>query len=279
MTPATPARQPSRVDYPESDGKPVARSDREPIAESDVHRRELLSAIQTLQERFQECEDVYISGNLLLHYEEGIPSAVVVPDVFFVRGVPRHDRRTYKLWEEGVPPQLVIELSSRSTRHEDLGLKRSIYRDLGVVEYFLFDPLAEHLKPALQGFRRGDEDFMTLVPDKEGRLYSQTLGLWLSAVGERLRFIDPETDEVLPTPAERADLEAARAEAADARADQEAARAEAADARAEAADARAEAEAKARQRAEAELARLRAQLGAAASATNDAGGSGSREEP
>jgi len=198
------ASHPWQVEYPESDGKPMA--------ETDVHRRELMHAILTLQEHFKAEEDVYIAGDLLIYYQEGNPQASVAPDVFYVKGVPRGDRRTYKLWEEQVAPQVVIEFSSRSTCREDLGHKRILYWKLGVQEYFLMDPLEEYLKPALQGFRRGESNYLTLMPDKDGQLLSRVLGLWLRPEGDALRFVEADTGRVLPTPIERADQEAARAE-------------------------------------------------------------------
>jgi len=214
------ASHPWQVEYPESDGKPMA--------ETDVHRRELMHAILTLQEYFKAEEDVYIAGNLLLYYEEGNPLASVAPDVFYVKGIPRGDRRTYKLWEEQVTPQVVIEFSSRSTQRDDLGKKRDLYWELGVEEYFLVDPLEEYLKPALQGFRRGESDYLRLMPDKDSRLLSRVWGLWLRREGDALRFVEADTGRVLPTPiemaarAERAEWEAERAERAVARAEQEA---------------------------------------------------------
>ena len=132
------------IEYPESDGKPVG--------ETDVHRREILHTIETLERHFRDAPDIYVSGNLMFYYEEGNPSAVVSPDVFVVKGVRKGLRRTYKLWEEGVAPCVVIEMTSRSTRLEDKGNKRALYALLGVREYFLFDPLGEYLKPPLQGF-------------------------------------------------------------------------------------------------------------------------------
>jgi Uma2 family endonuclease len=79
----------------------------------------------------------------------------VPPDVFLVRGIPREKERDYYLtWEEGKGPDLVIELTSRSTKEEDLVEKYGLYQDvLKVPEYFLFDPYAEYLKPPLHGFR------------------------------------------------------------------------------------------------------------------------------
>jgi len=132
------------IEYPESDGKPVG--------ETDVHRREILHTIETLERHFRDAPDIYVSGNLMFYYEESNPSAVVSPDVFVVKGVRKGLRRTYKLWEEGVAPCVLIEMTSRSTRLEDKGNKRALYALLGVREYFLFDPLGEYLKPPLQGF-------------------------------------------------------------------------------------------------------------------------------
>jgi Uma2 family endonuclease len=57
----------------------------------------------------------------------------MAPDIFVVKGVPKGDRRTYKLWEEDDKgPQVVFEVSSRRTRKEDLGLKKGTYEMLGV---------------------------------------------------------------------------------------------------------------------------------------------------
>ena len=96
------------VYYPESDGKPMA--------ESDLHRDEMVRAIQTLQDAYAGRPDVYVSGNLLLYYEEGNPRASVAPDVMVVFGVPKLPlRRVYKLWEEGAAPSVVIEITSPST--------------------------------------------------------------------------------------------------------------------------------------------------------------------
>lgn len=71
-----------RVEYPSTDGKPVA--------ESDFQRDSLLYAVDVLQQHFRARPDVYVSGNLLLYYEEGNPKAVVAPDVFVVMGASNH---------------------------------------------------------------------------------------------------------------------------------------------------------------------------------------------
>src|SRR5262245_1160263 len=91
--------------YPESDGKPMA--------ETDVHRQLLSDLVFTLENFFRAQPDVYVSGNLLIYYVEGNPKKRVASDIFVARGVKKGQRRIYKLWEEGVAPQVVIELTSR----------------------------------------------------------------------------------------------------------------------------------------------------------------------
>ena len=183
------------VIYPESDG--------EPMAESDVHRDEMLACIDMLRWRFRDEPMVYVAGNNFLYYEEGNPKAAVSPDVYVVRGVSNEQRRTYQLWkEQGHAPCFVMELSSRSTWLEDHGNKKAVYAMLGVSEYFMFDPEGEALEPALQGYRLGDDDnYHRLEPDAEGVFVAETLGLSLWADSEmRLQARDAATGEVIARP-------------------------------------------------------------------------------
>lgn len=215
------------IHYPERDGKPMG--------ETDTHRQEMMDAIAALIEFFRDRPDVYVAGNLLLYYEEGNPSAVVSPDVFVVFGVPQQLRRTYKLWEEKQPPASVIEITSLSTRLEDLGTKRALYEEIGVGEYFLFDPLDEYLHPPLQGYRLVDGEYVRLTADPSGAFTSEALGLRLLREHNRLRFVDIATGRPLLRPAEsyeahRAEAEAHRTEAEARRAAEERAAAAEADA-------------------------------------------------
>src|SRR5207249_4628419 len=93
-----------------------------------------------LDRHFLHDPQVYVSRNMLLYFVEGQPSKRVAPDVFFVRGVEKRLRRTYLLWDEGLAPQVVFEISSRGTMREDLYKKPTIYGRIGVQEYYLFDP-------------------------------------------------------------------------------------------------------------------------------------------
>lgn len=188
----------AEIEYPESDGQPMA--------ETDTHRDEMIDAILSLKEHYRNDPQVYVAGNLLIYYEEGNPEKSVAPDVFVVFGVSKHRQRTYKLWEEGKAPDVVIEITSAKTRRQDREDKRLLYESLGVPEFFLFDPLNEYLKPPLQGFRLTGEYFTPLKPEPlergSWRLRSEILNLELRAEGSRLRLFDPEIGRYLLSPAE-----------------------------------------------------------------------------
>jgi Uma2 family endonuclease len=174
-----------------------------------------MDLIRALQDHYAGDPMTYVSGNMLLFYEEGNKRKHIAPDVFVTRGVPDGDRLYYLLWEEGKGPDFVIELTSSSTRREDRTKKRDLYRDvLRVAEYFLFDPFLDYLRPQLQGYRLVDGDYAPIEP-VDGRLPSLVTGLQLEAAGEELRLFSPILGRRLPTPAERTAGAEARAREAD----------------------------------------------------------------
>lgn len=215
------------IEYPTSDGRPMA--------ESNLHRKVMADLIAALERHYRNDPHAWAGGNFLLYYEKGNPRASISPDVVLVRGVEKWDRPLYKLWEEGQPPHFVIEVTSSSTRREDLARKKDLYQRLGVSEYFLFDPTGDYLNPRLQGYRLEQGKYLRLAQETDGSLLSQVTGLRLRPEGLNLRLIDVRTDRKLLWIAEEAEAR-------------------------EKAERRAEEAAAARDRLEKELASLRAEL-------------------
>ena len=183
-------------------GNGYPTTDHKPMAETDLHRRLMHALIETLEAFYREEPLTYVSGNLLLFYEEQNKKKHVSPDVFVVWGVGKRERENYLLWEEPAP-RFVIELTSSSTRRTDIGKKKDLYRDvLKVREYFLFDPNGDYLKPPMQGWRLRGGVYRAIQPI-DGRLPSETTGLHLERDGKTLRLWNPETNTWLPTPMER----------------------------------------------------------------------------
>ena len=193
MTPATPNLAEEEIHYPESDGKPMA--------ESDYQRKPLAYLIEALEVYYEDEQDVYASGNMNLYYREGKPQFVVAPDVFVVFGIPKRERRVYQTWVEGKGPDLVIEILSETTWRNDLHDKPELYQKLGVNEYYLYDPLGTHLKPALRGFALAEGGPIPLdwAPGHDRRICSQLLDLHLCLTERGLRLYDPLKGDYLPT--------------------------------------------------------------------------------
>ncbi len=213
------------VEYPQSDGKPMA--------ESDLHR-DLMVYVINLLRRYFAGQQVYVTGNLLLYYQEGTPRKSVAPDCFVVWGVAPHRRDVYKLWEEGVAPKVVFEVTSKTTRREDQVGKMALYAWLGVQEYYLYDPTADYLKPPLAGYELVDGDYAPMQPQNQalelGELsfapaageppeyVSRLLGLRLALDEDNmLRFFDLETGQRLLTDEEARAAAEAEARLAEAR--------------------------------------------------------------
>lgn len=174
---------------PESDGRPMA--------ETDVHRKQMIYVLEAVEEHFRHNPNVYVTGNIFLYYRDEFGDLQkVAPDIFVVKGITKQDRRIYHLPEEGKAPDFVLELISRETKLEDLGNKRVLYASLGVQEYFIFDPLNEALSQQLRGFRLHGEDYQMLMGE---RLHSEVLDLELFVENHRLRLADRKTGERLRT--------------------------------------------------------------------------------
>lgn len=194
-----------QLDYPESDGKPMG--------ETDLHRDWMYRILDILRLRYRG-QRVYVASNLLVYYREGDPSHFVVPDDFVVKDCDPGPRRTFKIWEEGKAPQVVFEVTSRSSRQEDEVYKLQIYARLGVQEYFLYDPTADYLDPPLQGFRLAEGEYVPIELDAKGALRCEQLDLALRLEAGNLLMYDATSGQLLGSEAEAAEAARQAAEAA-----------------------------------------------------------------
>jgi Uma2 family endonuclease len=215
------------------------------MGETDLHRDAMFRHIELLSDYYRG-QPVYVSGDLLVYYEQGNPKKYVVPDAFVVKGIQPGRRRIYKIWEEGKVPDVVIETTSRKAKRKDTQTKPVLYGQLGIREYFMFDPERDYLDPRLQGYRMQAGQYAPIEVDDEGFLFSRELELRLKIEQGDLQFYRRDTGERLLTAQEQRDHIARALEA------------EAAARQAEGA-ARQVAEAAAR-RAEADVERLREEL-------------------
>ena len=211
------------VFYPSSDGKPMA--------DNMWQSRAILNAVGDIEAAHPEA---LVAADILIYPEKGNKDNKIAPDVLMAFGLGTESRSVYKVWEEGKPPDWVLEVASPSTESKDRGHKRDYYAAMGVPEYWLFDPKGDvypRKTPRLQGLRLVDGEYRPLstrLVDGKRMLRSKVLGLDVRADGELLRFRDPATGrDILHRPEVQAVAEQAMAAAvrAEGRANEEAARA------------------------------------------------------
>ena len=209
-------------------------------------------AYMILEDHFSHRPEVLVAGDGYLCRYSDDRSGYVVPDCIVAFGVNsvaiRDQRNGYVISEVGKPPEFALEVASESTGKRDYTRKPGIYAGFGVAEYWRFDRTGGQLHDApLAGDRLVDGAYqpIPLSTNADGVIWgrSAVLGLDLCWDSGRLRFYDPVAGEYLP------DLTESKAQRdAERRARlQQQARADAEQARADAA--------------EAELRRLREQLG------------------
>jgi Uma2 family endonuclease len=162
--------------YPDSDGRPMG--------DTDHHSLALIWLREALEDFFAAVLDVYVATNIILYYEHGNPKGRRDPDVLVARGVSKHRRRSFRVWEEGTLPCVLVEIASRKTWREDVGAKRALYAQLGVPEYFIFDPEGLYINPPLQGFQTRRGASVPMKRARDGSLTSKQLGLRPSRGGD-----------------------------------------------------------------------------------------------
>lgn len=198
----------------------------ESVSESDSHRLSRSYLDVALRRYFQGRPDVYVSSDMFVYYQRGDrEEKKVSPDVFVCFGASKRLRKSYRTWED-VVPQVVFEITSDSTRLSDAGEKRAKYTEMGVEEYYMFDPFGEWIPKKLRAYRRQGDELIPLVTGES--VLSPRLGLRLQVEGTLLRLLDPQTGRLLPTEQElEAIAEKATQEAENAKLEAENARLEA----------------------------------------------------
>jgi Uma2 family endonuclease len=199
--------------YSRDEGYPSSTEEKVPNIQ--WHGVLLRLLLQMLEWHFRASPRVVVNGDMFLYHERGSKECVG-PDLFISMNAERRLRRQWRTWADGAV-DLVIELLSESSVEDDQDDKLVHYRDvLKVREYFLFDPEGHLMSPRLRGFRRIGEAYAPIEP-VNGRLPSEVMGLHLEQSGDALRLWDPATNAWVPTDAERAEQQAARAAEAEER--------------------------------------------------------------
>jgi Uma2 family endonuclease len=188
MTTLLPKLQSTEPFYPTGDG--------EPVAETYDHFYVLAIVLEVLRQ-FLADRQATVLGNQFLYYAQGFPRLRTAPDVMVIFDVAPGGRDSYKIWEEGKVPAVIFEMTSEGTRQHDESFKKTLYEQLGVQEYWQFDPKGEWIPEQLRGYRLRGESYEPITDEQ-----SQPLQLRLAVDGKLIAFYRLDNGEKLLIPDE-----------------------------------------------------------------------------
>lgn len=168
------------------------------MGETSIHINLLADLLKILKNFFKNRQDVFLSGNMNLYYEQGNPYKWFAPDLLIAFGVSNVNRSSYLLFREKVFPQVVFEIASEKTWRNDVDEKLRLYEKLGAEEYYILDPEFAYLPSPLLAYRRNDETLQELEIENK-RIFSPRLGLELVYEVNTFRLFNPKTGEFLLT--------------------------------------------------------------------------------
>jgi len=169
---------PSAIEYPDSDG--------EPMAENTLQWSWIVMIMCGLDALFKDDPLVFVAGDHLWYAVEGDPTIRQAPDVYVAFGRPKGHRGSYQQWQEGgIAPQVVFEILSPGNRAGAMRLKFEFYERYGVEEYYIYDPDERQLSGWL---RSGQE--LRMIPEMIG---------WVSPrLKVRFEFADGDLQLIRP---------------------------------------------------------------------------------
>ena len=99
---------PTQDELPFDDGVPM---------ETQRHKMQMDLLIDPLIPWLEPREDGYVGGNMFLYFSlaQVRNQDFKGPDFIAVLGVPKKERKSWVVWEEGKAPDVIIELLSPST--------------------------------------------------------------------------------------------------------------------------------------------------------------------
>ena len=210
MTSKLPYAPPDSVAIPNLDPffGPDAPSlpDPEPIPDGMFQNPSILYAMQILGDVVVgDSDDTFIDMNTIVYYEPTDRNRRFQPDIYIAFGVDAEairERNGYVIWEAGKPPDFALEVASESTADNDTGWKRDRYAQVGIREYWRFDPSGGNLYGrCLAGEYLENAVYrpFTIHTDADGVTwgYSPLLNLNLRCSDGTLELQDPDTGEIL----------------------------------------------------------------------------------
>ncbi len=162
-------------------------SDGLPMADNTLQFRWIVTLQGGLDSLYADRPDIFVAGDLLWYPVEGDNKTRAAPDVLVAFGRPKGDRGSYLQWQEDhIAPQVVFEIISPGNTISEMTRKFGFYERYGVEEYYVYDPD----RGDLSGWIR-NEGRLEPVADMQGWV-SPRLGIRFEMADDALKIYRPD---------------------------------------------------------------------------------------
>ena len=194
-----------KIDYGSLNFNPDVKDLPPDAMEQSLEVEEIIGIMRARFTDFNARPDVFLDRETNICYNPRNLNVRLAPDVYIAFGVDARairPRKLYLPWEVGKVPDWVLEIASESTSRQDVNRKPAIYAQIGIPEYWRFDPSGGryHGAPLYGGRLAGityDPIPLTTEPDGILKGYSEVLELSLCWDEGWPRFYDPATGAYL----------------------------------------------------------------------------------
>ena len=168
-----------------------------------MDRWEMESTLTRLLEEIHPTKETIHGARRYICYDRSDLNIRVAPDYYFAKGVPGPGILATKLylpWAVGKAPDFVLKMASPDKAAEDLTVKRKLYQEIGVAEYWRLDPTGGELYGSPVAGDRLEGGVCQAIPMhrmREGIMggHSQAAGIDVFWVDDGFVYLDPSKDE------------------------------------------------------------------------------------
>ncbi len=172
------------------------------MPESTDHDRLISNINEMLRARYANQPKMAVFADLIIQWDKS-ELKHHCPDIMVIPNVDNREKRRGRFYvaKEGTRPILLIEIVSPGSKKADRVTKVDHYARAGVQEYVYIDSWerTSGIVWELAGFRLAGDHYLPMLPDEEGSLYCETIGVRIGLKEGEVWMQDYESGEFLMT--------------------------------------------------------------------------------
>lgn len=171
-----------------------SHSPEEDLIDHTVWHSELVDYLKAVLSWLFHDQDCAVYRNLSFYQTLEFKTYPLAPDLAVLKGVPFTYVNNWVVGQDGPAPCVIFDILADETWEKQVYEKPRMYANIGVQEYFAYDPykppVSQDIASRLLGWRLDTQskELVEIIPNAEGWLWSEQLQCWLVPDGRYLRL-------------------------------------------------------------------------------------------